>query len=250
MCAIILDRQPEGIPVTETILRGVHALIFDMDGVIVDSEPLHLLAYQEYFSQHEIEYTAEHNAEFLGTKDVWMAGILIERHSLPETPESLVKKKEEILLRLITEQAKPRPGLGQILGRAKHVGMPMAIASSATLPTIHLVVDRLNIRDYFSTLTSGDEVAHGKPAPDVFLLAAKRLGVDAKRCMVIEDTLNGIKAAKAAQMHCIGIPCEATMHQDHSQADVRLQSLAQIDFERAPDGSVNVLKCAPNVVAS
>jgi beta-phosphoglucomutase-like phosphatase (HAD superfamily) len=107
----------------------------------------------------------------------------------------------------------------------------MAIASSATLPTINLVVDRLGIREYFKTLTSGDEVTHGKPAPDVFLLAAKRLGIAPENSLVIEDTLNGMKAAKAAGMMCIAIPCEATMHQDHSIADVRMQSLAQINFD-------------------
>lgn len=226
--------------VTHPVLRDIAALIFDMDGVIVDSEPLHLLAYQEYFSNHEIEYTEEHNREFLGTKDVAMAATLIERYKLAETPENMVKAKESILLRLISEEAKPRPGLKHILESARSAGLPMAIASSATLPTIHLVVDRLGIREYFQTLTSGDEVKHGKPAPDVFLLAAKRLGALPEKCLVIEDTLNGIRAAKAATMQCVAIPCEATMYQDHSHADVRLVSLEQISFERQPNGLVSV----------
>jgi beta-phosphoglucomutase family hydrolase len=217
--------------VTNPLLQNVRALIFDMDGVIVDSEPLHLLAYQKFFEEYGVEYTAEHNAEFLGTTDVWMAGVLIERYSLPHTPQTLVKAKEEILLKLITDQAVARPGLPDILSKAQQAGLPMAIASSATLPTINLVVDRLGIREYFKTLTSGDEVTHGKPAPDVFLLAAKRLGVAPENSLVIEDTLNGMKAAKAAGMMCIAIPCEATMHQDHSIADVRMQSLAQINFD-------------------
>lgn len=223
-------------------MQSIRALIFDMDGVIVDSEPLHLLAYQEYFEQFDIHYTEEHNQEFLGTKDVAMAQILIDRHNLPETPQTLVRAKESILLRLIKEQALARPGLMEILNGAREVWLPMAIASSATLPTIHLVVDHLNIRDYFRTLTSGDEVKNGKPAPDVFLLAAQRLSVEPQHCLVIEDTLNGIRAAKAATMHCIAIPCEATFHQDHSAADLRLKSLAEISIERAPDGTFNVLR--------
>lgn len=216
---------------TNPLLQNVRALIFDMDGVIVDSEPLHLLAYQKFFEEYGVKYTAEHNKEFLGTKDVWMAGVLIERYTLPHTPETLVKAKEELLLQLIMDRAVARPGLQDILSKAEGAGLPMSIASSATLPTINLVVDRLNIRRYFKALTSGDEVTHGKPAPDVFLLAAQRLNTPPEKCLVIEDTLNGMKAAKAAGMMCIAIPCEATMHQDHSIADVQLQSLAQINFD-------------------
>lgn len=221
----------KGVSVTNPLLQNVRAVIFDMDGVIVDSEPLHLLAYQKFFEEYGVRYTAEQNAEFLGTKDVSMASVLIERYALPHTPQSLVKAKEEILLKLIMDQAVERPGLQDVLSKAHQAGLPMAIASSATLPTIQLVVDRLSIRHHFKTLTSGDEVVHGKPAPDVFLLAAERLGVVPKNCLVIEDTLNGMKAAKAAGMMCIAIPCEATMHQDHSIADLRLQSLAQINFD-------------------
>jgi HAD superfamily hydrolase (TIGR01509 family) len=119
-----------------------------------------------------------------------------------------------------------------VLEKARDLGIPMAIASSATMPTIELVVDILKIRRYFKSLTSGDEVAHGKPEPDVFLLASQRLQVKAEDCLVIEDTVNGIKAAKAAGMTCLAIPCEATRHQDHSQADVQMQSLEQLDVDR------------------
>jgi HAD superfamily hydrolase (TIGR01509 family) len=212
-------------------ISGVKGLILDMDGVIVDSEPLHLLAFQELFTKHGIGYTAEHNREFLGRKDIVIADILIKRFLLPETAEEFVENKESILKRLIVEQGAARPGLMKILELAKSLGLPMAVASSATMPTIHLVVDTLKIRPYFVSLTSGDEVEHGKPAPDVFLLAAKRLGIEPKDCLVIEDTLNGIKAAKAAGMHCIGIPCEATMHQDHSLADMQLKSLDEVDLQ-------------------
>lgn len=221
-------------------LRDIRALIFDMDGVIVDSEPLHLIAYQQFFNEFNIQYTAEHNQEFLGCKDVAMAKTLIERHALPHTPESMVRAKESILLRLLKEEAVARPGLKDILDRAKALAIPMAIASSATIPTINLVVDRLNIRHYFQMLTSGDEVKNGKPAPDVFLLAAERLNIQPGNCLVIEDTLNGIRAAKAAGMMCIAIPCNETLHQDHSEADVRMTSLTDVQFERAQDGNICV----------
>ena len=228
-CEIVVKRTKESA-VLNSGISGVKGLILDMDGVIVDSEPLHLLAFQELFSKHDIDYTAEHNREFLGRKDIIIAEILIERFKLPYTPKTFVENKEQILKRLIVHQSTARPGLFKILDLAKSIGLPIAVASSATMPTIQLVVDTLNIRSYFDSLTSGDEVEHGKPAPDVFLLAAKRLGLQPTQCLVVEDTLNGIKAAKAAGMHCIAIPCEATMHQDHSLADLRLTSLEEVDL--------------------
>lgn len=211
-------------------VSGVKALIFDMDGVIVDSEPFHLLAYQEFFQPFAVHYTEEDNREFLGCKDLSMAAILIKRFKLPHTPESMVRCKEQILCRLLKDNSRPRPGLYEVLKEARSLDLPMAVASSATLATIELVVDTLCIRDYFATLTSGDEVSHGKPAPDIFLLAAGRLAVESGYCLVVEDTLNGIRAAKAAGMHCVAIPCEATRHQDHSLADFSLASLEQLDL--------------------
>lgn len=212
-------------------MSQIAALIFDMDGVIIDSEPLHLRACQIFLAGHNYEYTEEMNKQFLGRKDIEIAQILIEKLKIPHTPISFVNAKEEILWQLLKEQSQARPGLYDLLDLAKAKNLAMAVASSATMPTIELVVDTLNIRHYFQTLTSGDEVKRGKPEPDVFLLAAKRLGIEPKNCCVIEDTTNGIKAAKAAGMYCIAIPCDATAHQDHSQADIRLNSLAQINLK-------------------
>lgn len=211
-------------------IKDVRALIFDMDGVLVDSEPLHLAAYQELFKPHGIEYTEKHNQEFLGCKDIAMAHILVERYKLSMTPLDLVQGKEEILARMLRHEAIMRPGVVQLLESARRLNIPCAVASSATVGTIELVVEVLGIRKYFQCLNSGDQVPHGKPAPDVFLLAAERLSVAPQHCLVIEDTFNGIKAAKAAGMYCIAIPCDATMHQDHSAADLNLSSLEQVDL--------------------
>ncbi len=208
---------------------NIKALIFDMDGVLVDSEPCHLQAYQELLGRLGHPYTGEDNREFLGRKDITILGILNERYNLKSSAEALLVEKEAILARLLAT-AVPRPGVVKTLETAKRLGLPIAVASSATLPTIKLVVDVLKIRSYFKTLTSGDEVAHGKPAPDVFLLAAERLGVKPEHSLVIEDTYNGVLAAKAAGMYCVAIPCAVTKHQDHSAADKLLQSMEELDL--------------------
>jgi HAD superfamily hydrolase (TIGR01509 family) len=201
-----------------------------MDGVLVDSEPMHLRAYQEILTAYRVSYTEEDNREFLGRKDIEILQVLKERHRLSEPAEDLLREKEAILARLLAEST-PRPGLTGLLEKARARSLPMAVASSATLPTIELVVDALGIRSYFVTLTSGDEVRQGKPAPDVYLLAAERLRVEPAACLVVEDTAAGITAAKAAGMYCVAIPCKATQHQDHSHADSQLASLGEVDLD-------------------
>jgi len=207
------------------------AIIFDMDGTLVDSEPMHLLAYQQLAQRFGGTYSESDNREFLGRKDADVCVALVARLNIQMTAQQAVTLKEELLAELLVDAA-PRQGVLDVLEKAHQLAIPMAVASSATMPTIEFVIETLGIRRYFQTLTSGDEVAHGKPAPDVFLLASQRLNVKPENCLVVEDTLNGIKAAKAAGMACLAIPCEATRHQDHSQADANMESLEQLDVIR------------------
>lgn len=212
------------------ITRELKAIIFDMDGVLVDSEPLHLLAMSKFLEQFGIKYTEKENQEFLGRKDLYIAQVLIDRYSLDMTPRQLVSGKEKLLDEIMHKSSAARPGVYQILASAQQAGVPAAVASSATVQAIETVMKVLDIGKYFSAFTSGDEVEHSKPAPDIFLVAAQKLRVNPESCLVIEDTLNGLKAAKAAGMFSISIPCEATAHQDHSIADLRLSSLEQIEL--------------------
>lgn len=209
----------------------IYGLIFDMDGVLIDSEPMHLLAYQEFLKEFGVLFSEADNRPFLGRKDVELAEHLISQHGLPLDALQLVEKKEKILTRLFSSRLEPMPGVVQILQRAQLLALPCAVASSATLPTIKKVTDSLGIARYFQTLTSGDEVPHGKPAPDVYLLAAERIGVLPINCLVVEDSFNGILAAKAAGMKCIAIPCPTTRHQDHSKADKILGTLESLHLD-------------------
>jgi HAD superfamily hydrolase (TIGR01509 family) len=212
-------------------MQKVRGLIFDMDGVLIDSEPLHLCAYQELLQGFGITFTEADNYPFIGRTDLELAQHLIALHKLPVQPLQLIEKKEAVLARLFGTKLMPMPGLMMVLERAGQICLPTAVASSATLPTIQLVIKTLDIARYFQTLTSGDEVEHGKPAPDVYLLAAERIGVSPKNCLVIEDSLNGVLAAKAAGMQCIAIPCQATKHQDHTKADKILGTLEALNLD-------------------
>lgn len=209
----------------------VEGLIFDMDGVLLDSEPFHLQAYQELLKTFGITFTEEDNRPFLGRTDLELAEHLICKHQLPMDAWHLVGKKEEILARLFSTSITPMPGVLNVLKRARALSLPCAVASSATLPTIELIVEKLDIKSYFQTLTSGDEVPHGKPEPDVYLLAAKRIGVLPINCLVVEDSFNGVLAAKSAGMKCIAVPCPTTRHQDHTKADKILGTLESLNLD-------------------
>lgn len=212
-------------------LSAIQAIIFDMDGVLIDSEPLHLMAYQRYLGSYGHAFEAKNNHEFLGRKDTECAHHLIERFKLNLSIPDFVRDKEEVLHGLFSEKLSLQPGVLKTLERARELKIPTAIASSATMPTIELVVDLMNLADYFQFLCSGDEVPNGKPAPDVFLLAAQRLGREPGECLVIEDTFNGVCAANAAGMMCIAIPCQSTRHQDFAHADMVLASMDEINLE-------------------
>ena len=207
------------------------ALIFDMDGVIIDSEPIHFRAFRQFFQSIGIEYTPQENALYLGRRDIEISAILIEKFNLSYTPEELTEKKETIFAELIRQEALPRPGLMDTLEEATGLNLPIAVASSATMPSIKLIVDALKIGRYFHNLSSGDEVKSGKPAPDVFLLAASRMQVHPSNCLVIEDTEAGVEAAKRAGMRVVAIPCEATRHQTHDEADMRVGSLSELKLK-------------------
>src|SRR5439155_25510893 len=113
----------------------IKALIFDMDGVLVDSEPLHLLAYQELMQEFGVNYTEEDNKEFLGRTDLYLAQTMADRHGINLPAQEIVLRKEAILARLMKDEAKIRPGVMDLLQTAKSLGLPMAVASSATMPT-------------------------------------------------------------------------------------------------------------------
>src|SRR6266545_149107 len=120
------------------------------------------------------------------------------------------------------------PGVPDVLGELLTAGYRMALASSAEPVVIATNLDALDLGRFFEAIVSGTEVARGKPAPDVFLETAKRLGLPAPRCLVVEDSRNGLLAAKAAGMACAVIPCATTRHQDFREADYRLDTLSDL----------------------
>src|SRR5262249_10923900 len=149
-------------------------------------------------------------------------GILFD---LPDTTAALVEAKTAHLLGLIRSDAHARPGVPVVPLALHRAGLPLGLASASRRQIIQAVLETVGLDRVFGAIVSGDEVERGRPAPDGFLLAARRLGVQPERCLVVEDSRNGVLAGKAADMSVIAIPCPATSHEDFSAADLVLPSL-------------------------
>jgi HAD superfamily hydrolase (TIGR01509 family) len=207
---------------------GFSAIIFDMDGVLVDSEPLGLEAMRRVMARQGVIYTEQDNNEFLGCTTLEECRILKARYRLEADERDLTSEYVDILIGLIRDRPHPLPGVPDVLEELRAAGYRMALASSAAPVVIAENVRALDLARFFEAIVSGTEVARGKPAPDVFVETARRLQLPAGGCLVIEDSRNGLLAAKAAGMACAVIPCASTRHQDFSEADHCLQALRDL----------------------
>jgi HAD superfamily hydrolase (TIGR01509 family) len=205
--------------------RPLLAVVLDMDGVLVDSEPLHLEAARAALGRAGSSFTERDNQAFFGATDPELFRILRILFDLDTTTDALVAAKTAHLERLIRAGARPLPGVPAVPRWLRGAGFALGLASASTGAIIRAVLETVGLDGAFQAIVSGDEVVRGKPAPDGFLLAARRLGVAPEACLVVEDSRNGVLAAKAAGMAVAAIPCPATSHQDLSPADLVLPTL-------------------------
>ncbi len=207
---------------------GIRAVIFDMDGVLVDSEPFGFEALRRVMARYGLGYSEEENAEFLGRTTLESCRTLRARHALPDAVEALADFYIQEMLEQIGKGPIPMPGVPEVLVRLRAAGYPLALASSAEVRVIHANLTALALAPLFEAVVSGTQVARGKPAPDVFVAAAERLAVAPEGCLVVEDSRNGLLAAKAAGMRCAIVPCAHTRHQDFREADHHLAALPDL----------------------
>jgi HAD superfamily hydrolase (TIGR01509 family) len=182
------------------------AIIFDMDGVIVDSEPAHYKADTALFEKMGINITANERELFLGVSSEWMWNYIMQKYPLRLSKNEILELDVTTRSKFLLAPNHPglNPGLESLLQRINKAGLSMAVASSTVKSILEPLLRELDLIKYFNQLAAGDQVMHAKPAPDVFLLASEMLQVPTNLCLVIEDSPNGIKAAKAAGMNCIG----------------------------------------------
>jgi len=211
----------------------MQAFIFDMDGVIVDTELVHMRAEMDTAEAFGIKLTHEELIPYQGSSDEQLFGDIIKKRQLDIALEKICAYKKDLFNRTMREQgATPIEGILDLINEAARSELKTAIASSSTPDFIDFVVDDLKIRAKFDVLVSGALLAESKPNPEIYLLTAKKLGVNPKDCVVLEDTNNGARAAKAAGMYCIGFRSPHSGVQDFSMVDEIVDSIADIDLRK------------------
>jgi HAD superfamily hydrolase (TIGR01509 family) len=175
-----------------------------MDGVLADTEPIQEAALAAFLELRGKSLSPNYYAETIGLdyRAFWLD--LIARYGLTESVEECVAAYEPMLLsRLVRLEA--APGAAELVRALESAGVPMAVASSSFRPVVEATLGAIGLRGAFKAVVSGDEVTNGKPAPEIYLRAAGRLGVEPGTCIAIEDSAAGVRAAIAAGMACLGI---------------------------------------------
>jgi beta-phosphoglucomutase len=207
----------------------ISTVIFDLDGLLADTEGLHCQAYQMTMAEHDIALKQADYAEHWVRNGLGI-GDWVSQHSLTLDPLALRLRKSEHYLGLLSSSLRPMDGALDLLADL-HGKLRFALASSSYRDAIDGVLTGLDIAHYFETIVSGLDVPRVKPFPDIFLKAANLLGVEPSECVVLEDAEKGVVAAALAGMRCIAIPNEFTKHHDFSRATRVCRSLKEVSFE-------------------
>ncbi len=197
-------------------------VIFDVDGLMADSEPLHRAAWHELGRQCGFPTYPTDAAESLGQRVIENLRMRHAQGRFTPAPEEMLDHYHAILIELIRLRLRPKPGLREALNFVHEQGWRCGTASSGDRVYIDVVLDVLRIRSCFQAVATGEEVEEGKPHPALYLLAAERLGVPPEECVALEDSPRGVRAAKAAGMRCIAVPEGPA---DVAEADAVCESL-------------------------
>ena len=204
-------------------------IIFDMDGVLLDSEPMHQEIIYETFQLEGIPFDKAYIQTLTGMSAFPMWKKVKHDAQRSESVEELIKFHRDYFFKRLPEVKVPLvPHVKDVLEKFKNEGKHLSLASSSGHKLIDIFTQQTNIAHYFEVIMSGDDVQYSKPNPEIFLKVAQWYHLPATQFTVIEDSTNGVKAAKSANMQCIGLQNPLSGGQDLSQADLLIHSMQEL----------------------
>lgn len=210
-------------------MAKLQVVIFDMDGVLINSEPIAERMMSVLVGEAGVTIPSDEIARCRGMTGIEFWTHMIERHGLPESVEYYRDKMKPETLAYGPELA--APGIKSLLGLLQESRLKMGVGTSSSRPRMHKVLDTLEIRGFFGAMVSGDDVTKSKPDPTVFQTAARQLECTRQHCLVIEDSMRGIEAARAAGMTAIGYSGLGATSDSLSAADAVLESFVGVTPE-------------------
>ena len=212
----------------------MEAFIFDMDGVIIDSEPLHSRVKMETFAHFGLPFDEGDLAQYMGRTSVDIfSDVLKKEHRTDVSVQEIVNYKHAHYLELAVGGAlEAIPGSLELIARLRAAGVQLALATSSWRRVVDAILVQFDLTEAFASVISGSELPKSKPDPAIYRLSAEALGVDPRKCVVLEDTAAGVAAAKGAGMYCIGFRSPHSGVQDLSRADEIVDDLATIDVAK------------------
>lgn len=222
----------------------IQTVIFDMDGVIVDTEPVHRYAYFQHFEELNIPVTEAMFTSFTGNSTRNVFQNLKAVFNLEQQVEDLIQRKRTIFNEAFDTKADLEllEGVENLIMEFHQNGMQLILASSASKVTIERVFSRFKLHQYFTHIVSGEDFPKSKPDPAIFVHAASLSVAPKENCIVIEDSTNGVKAAKAAGIYCVGYNSIHSKLQDLSAADFIINHFNELDYEKVAKYKTDIRK--------
>ncbi len=209
--------------------QTIQAVLFDHDGTLVDSEPLHFKFWSQVLTAYGVDLSESvFNTHYAGLPSITNAIDIVARFGLDQSPESLVEYKNKATQAYLAHSAYPlMPGVEQTILTLSHIGLELGVVTGANNYSVGSTLRNYAFAQHFSVVVSADDVIHNKPEPDCYLLAVKKLGLAPEQCLAIEDTAHGLQAALRAGIRCLAIPTHMSRLHDFSGAEAVLDDMEQ-----------------------
>lgn len=191
-------------------MKPIEAILFDLDGVLIDSEPIGMRGLEIYLGRYGHQVPPGFAQQLVGRRAHDNARLLIDHFGLPLDVDTVIAEQRELVFAMIAGEVGLMPGVQELLGLARDLGLRTAVATSSPRPYLQMIIEKFGWQRAFDATVTGEEVTYGKPAPDIFLRAAELVGAPPAACLVVEDAPHGVAAGLAAGAIVLAVPNSVT----------------------------------------